>query len=163
MAVLYQSTLHTIHHSSNHLGHYVQECHLVCTVEPPNKGHIGTSHFVLRWEVVLFSEVKNELLLWERGPELRPLLGSCPYLGGSFIGGSTVSASWSNQFLLSVQGFYSLSFHTTYSILDDQLLLSVVYIFEIPSFLDFFTNLSSYTLICDLTLLVGWPFFSTEV
>ena len=58
--------------------------------EPPNKGHFWTSHFVLRWEVVLFSEVKNELLLWERGPELHPLLGGCPYLGRSFIRGSTV-------------------------------------------------------------------------
>ena len=57
------------------------------TVEPPNKGHFGTSHFVLCWEVVLFLEVKNE---WERCPELRPLLGGCPYLGGSFIRGSTV-------------------------------------------------------------------------
>ena len=61
-----------------------------CTVEPPNKGHLGTSHFVLRWEAVLFSEVKNELLLWERGPEVCPLSGGCLCLGGSFIGGSTV-------------------------------------------------------------------------
>ena len=26
----------------------------------------------------------------KRGPELRPLLGGCPFLGGSFIEGSTV-------------------------------------------------------------------------
>ena len=58
------------------------------TVKPPNKEHFWTSHFVLSWEVVLFSEVKNELLLWERGPEECPLLGGCPYLGGSFIGSS---------------------------------------------------------------------------
>ena len=35
-------------------------------------------------------EVKNEPLLWEWGPELRPLLGGCPFIGGSFIRGSTV-------------------------------------------------------------------------
>ena len=40
--------------------------------------------------MVIFSEVKNELLLWERGPEVCPLLGGCPFLRGSFIGGSTV-------------------------------------------------------------------------
>ena len=60
-------------------GLYITVC---ITVEPPNK-----------WQdqpfcpPVLFSEVKNQLLLWERGPELRPLLGGCPFLGGSFIGG----------------------------------------------------------------------------
>ena len=32
------------------------------TVEPPNKGHIGTRHFVLYREVVLSSEVKNVLV-----------------------------------------------------------------------------------------------------
>ncbi len=42
-------------------------------VEPPNKGHLGISHFVLCWEVVPFSEVKNVLLLRERGPEECPL------------------------------------------------------------------------------------------
>ncbi len=29
-----------------------------CTVEPPSKGHFGTSHFVPCREVVLFSEVE---------------------------------------------------------------------------------------------------------
>ena len=29
-------------------------------------------------------------MLWERGPKEHPLLGGCPFLGGSFIGGSTV-------------------------------------------------------------------------
>ena len=33
---------------------------MLLTVEPPNKGHIGTSHFVLCREVVLSSEVKNK-------------------------------------------------------------------------------------------------------
>ncbi len=37
----------------------VQSCWLAATVEPPNKGHIGTSHFVLYREVVLSLEVKN--------------------------------------------------------------------------------------------------------
>ena len=32
----------------------------------------------------------NEQLLWERGPEVCPLLGGCLFLGGSFIRGSTV-------------------------------------------------------------------------
>ena len=32
----------------------------------------------------------NGLLPWERGPEVCPLLRGCPFLGGSFIGGSTV-------------------------------------------------------------------------
>ncbi len=31
-------------------------------------------------------------LLWERGSEEFPLYGGCPFLGGSFIGGSTVAA-----------------------------------------------------------------------
>ena len=30
---------------------------LIYTVEPPNRGHFGTAAFVLRSEVVLFSEV----------------------------------------------------------------------------------------------------------
>ena len=60
------------------------------TVEPPNKGHFGTSHFVFCREVVLFSDVKNVLLQWERGIEQCPLQRGCPFLGGSFIGGSTV-------------------------------------------------------------------------
>ena len=38
-------------------------CWLGCTVEPPNKGHVGTSHFVLCREVVLSSEIKNVLVL----------------------------------------------------------------------------------------------------
>ena len=42
----------------------------------------GVQKCVLCWEVVLFSEVKNELLLWERGPEVCPLLRGCPLLGG---------------------------------------------------------------------------------
>ena len=35
------------------------------TVAPPSKGHFGISHFVLNREVVIFSEVKNVLMLWE--------------------------------------------------------------------------------------------------
>ena len=34
------------------------------TVEPPNKGHFGGTASVLISEVVLFSEVKNVLMLW---------------------------------------------------------------------------------------------------
>ena len=52
------------------------------TVEPLNKVPFG---FVLSREVVLFSEIKNELL---KGEEC-PLLGGCP-----FIGGSTVHSLW---------------------------------------------------------------------
>ena len=58
-------------------------------MEPPCKGHFGAIHFVLYGEVVLFSEVKNELLQWGRGPEECPLLGGCPFLRGSFIIGSS--------------------------------------------------------------------------
>ena len=43
-------------------GLYLQQA---CTVEPLNKGHIGTSHCVLCREVVLSLEVENELVLWE--------------------------------------------------------------------------------------------------
>ena len=57
------------------------------TVEPPNKGHFGISHVVLCREVVLFSEVQN---VWEWYFEECPLQRGCPFLGGSFIGGSTV-------------------------------------------------------------------------
>ena len=35
-------------------------------------------------------EVNNELLLWERCPEECLLLGGYPFLGGSFVSGSTV-------------------------------------------------------------------------
>ena len=31
------------------------------TVEPPNNGHVGTRHFVLYREVVLFSVVKDAI------------------------------------------------------------------------------------------------------
>ena len=35
------------------------------TVKPPNKGHVGTSHFVHCRETVLSLEVENVLVLWE--------------------------------------------------------------------------------------------------
>ena len=35
------------------------------TVEPLNKGHVGTSHSVLCREVVLSLEVENVFVLWE--------------------------------------------------------------------------------------------------
>ena len=38
---------------------------LLSTVEPQNKGHVGTSYFVLCREVVLSLEVENVLVLWE--------------------------------------------------------------------------------------------------
>ena len=42
------------------------------TVELPNKGHLGTSHFVLSCrEVVVSLEVENVLVLWE-SEHLRP-------------------------------------------------------------------------------------------
>ena len=59
------------------------------TVEPLNKGHFGASHVVLCREVVLFSEVQN---VWEWYFEECPLQRGCPFLGGSFIRGSTVNA-----------------------------------------------------------------------
>ena len=36
---------------------------ILYTVEPPNKGHVGTSYFVLCREVVLSLEVENVLVL----------------------------------------------------------------------------------------------------
>ena len=60
------------------------------TVEPLNKGHFGASHIVLCREVVLFSEVHNMLVLWEWYFEECTLQRGRPFLGGSFIGGSTV-------------------------------------------------------------------------
>ena len=60
------------------------------TVEPPSKGHFGTNHSVHCREAVLFSEV---LLQWEYlllGQYEVSFMKSCPFLGGSFIGGSTV-------------------------------------------------------------------------
>ena len=42
----------------------VQKLHIkwICTVEPPNNGHVGTWNFVLYKEVVLSSEVTNVLV-----------------------------------------------------------------------------------------------------
>ena len=52
----------------------------IFTVGPLNKGLFGAGRVVLCREVVLFLEDQTVLVLW-RG---------CPFLGGSFIGGSTV-------------------------------------------------------------------------
>jgi len=38
-------------------------------LEPPYKGHFGTSCFIPCREDVPFLEVKNVLMLWERDPE----------------------------------------------------------------------------------------------
>ena len=48
---------------------YTIKCNELCIMEPPNNiGHFGTGHFVFfKW---------------------CPLLGGCPFLRGSFIGGS---------------------------------------------------------------------------
>ena len=52
-------------------GSIAQECtfkstQITTTLEPPNKGHVGTSHFVICREVVLSLEVENVLVvLWE--------------------------------------------------------------------------------------------------
>ena len=62
----------------------------IAAVGPLSKRHFGISHFVLCREVVLFLEVKNLLMVWERGPKECPLLEGCPFLGGSF-GSSTVT------------------------------------------------------------------------
>ncbi len=55
-------------------------------VEPMSKRHFGTSHFV----AVLFSEVENVLHIHFWGYWKCPLYRGCPFLGGSFIRGSTV-------------------------------------------------------------------------
>ena len=60
------------------------------TVEPSNKGHFRASHVVLCREVILFLEVQNVLALWEWYFEECPLKRGRPFLGGFFIGGSTV-------------------------------------------------------------------------
>ena len=48
------------------------------------KVNLGPGHVVLCREVVLFSEVQNALVLWERYFEECPLQRGCPFLGGSF-------------------------------------------------------------------------------
>ena len=58
----------------------------VYTVEPPNKGHFGSTAFVLYLEAVLRWEV--QIINW-CGSQC-PLYGGCPLVGGSIIGGSTV-------------------------------------------------------------------------
>ena len=62
---------------------HTMRCHRCVhnVVEPLYNGHFVASYFVLH---------SNQLLLWERGPDMCPLLGGCSFLGGSFIGGSTV-------------------------------------------------------------------------
>ncbi len=47
--------------NKGHIGtsHFVHYSSSLCTVEPLNKGHIGTSHFVHYEEVVLFLEVSK--------------------------------------------------------------------------------------------------------
>ena len=55
-------------------------------VGPPNKGHFGGSHVVLCREVVLFLRSK---MYWSYGNRVSFMSG-CPFLGGSFIGGSIV-------------------------------------------------------------------------
>ena len=67
------------------------------SLEPSNKGHIGTSHFVLCREVVLSLEVENVLVLWESehlGPKevsfIERLFLLSPLFRGSTIKGSTV-------------------------------------------------------------------------
>ena len=64
---------------------YIAGGAFVSTVEPPNKGHFGTSHFVLCREAVFFSEVKNVLVQWEGCAEMCPLQGGCLFLGGSTV------------------------------------------------------------------------------
>ena len=59
-------------------------------VEPPNKGHFRTSHFVLCREAVLSSVVKKVLALWKDGhlgagnvSFIERSFPSCPLFGGS--------------------------------------------------------------------------------
>ena len=66
-------------------------------MEPPNKGHVGTNHFVLCREVVLSLEVENVVVLWESehlGPQdvsfIERLFLLCPLFGGATIRGSTI-------------------------------------------------------------------------
>ena len=56
----------------------------------------------------------NYILLWERGPELRPLLGGCPYLRGSFIRGSTVCIHISQTLYRYIIYILLHSVHTLY-------------------------------------------------
>ena len=84
--------VHVLHGLHVHVLRWIK-----CTVEPPNKGHAGTSHFVLCREVVLSLEVENVLVLWESehlGPQdvsfIERLFLLCPLFGGSTIRGSTV-------------------------------------------------------------------------
>ncbi len=57
------------------------------TLEPPNKGHFGSRHFVLYREAVLWWEVKKSIQVV---PWRVSLMRGCPLVGGSIIGGSTV-------------------------------------------------------------------------
>ncbi len=63
----------------------------VIVEEPPNKGHFGTSHFVHCREVVLFSEFVSVLHVHSWGYWGSVLCKrGCPFLGESFVRGSTV-------------------------------------------------------------------------
>ena len=65
------------------------------TVEPPNKGHIGTFRLSL---VERLSSSRRSI--YTQNVQLvhfcLSFIGGCPYLGGSFIGGSTVINDWAN-------------------------------------------------------------------
>ena len=68
---------------------YLFVIHVAHTVEPPNNGHIGT--FQLSLVVRLFSSRRS---IYTQNVQLvhfcLSIIGGCPYLGMSFIGGSTV-------------------------------------------------------------------------
>ena len=50
---------HADWHATKSVSETVFVCAILYTVEPLNNVHVGTSHFVLYWEVVLSLEVKN--------------------------------------------------------------------------------------------------------
>ena len=61
---------------------YLSALNQIATVEPLNKGHFGTSHFVLCWEAVLFLEVTA---LGKVSKRVSKLSLSGPYIGGSTV------------------------------------------------------------------------------
>ena len=89
-------------------------------MEPLNKGHFRASHVVLCRGVVLFLEVQNALVPWERYLEECPLQRGRPFLKGRFhciSGGTVVIKSLVSCtlpfFLLSDQSAFAVTSSTT--------------------------------------------------
>ena len=68
------------------------QTHYHYTVEPLSKGHFGISHFVLCREVVLFSEVKNILMIGKGAQKSVLCREVVLFLEGPLLRGSTVIA-----------------------------------------------------------------------